>query len=207
MSENWQNQGVIRFLSVFSILAAFFLGNMALANVIHGLVVGVSDGDSVTVIDANKTQYKIRLAGIDAPEKAQAYGQKSKDSLSDLVFGQQVDVEWSKRDRYGRTVGKLMLGGVDINLEQIKRGMAWHYKNYQNEQSQEDRDDYAQSESQAQGKKNGSLERSSAHWACSVQAWIGVNNSAVQVLFCWMVMASGWQATKNAIISVASFVV
>jgi endonuclease YncB( thermonuclease family) len=72
-------------------------------------------------------------------------------------------VEWSKRDRYGRTVGKLMLGGVDINLEQIKRGMAWHYKNYQNEQSQEDRDDYAQSESQAQGKKNGSLERSSAH--------------------------------------------
>jgi endonuclease YncB( thermonuclease family) len=125
--------------------------------------VGVSDGDSVTVIDANKTQYKIRLAGIDAPEKAQAYGQKSKDSLSDLVFGQQVDVEWSKRDRYGRTVGKLMLGGVDINLEQIKRGMAWHYKNYQNEQSQEDRDDYAQSESQAQGKKNGSLERSSAH--------------------------------------------
>ncbi len=154
---------MIRFLSVFSILAAFFLGNMALANVIHGLVVGVSDGDSVTVIDANKTQYKIRLAGIDAPEKAQAYGQKSKDSLSDLVFGQQVDVEWSKRDRYGRTVGKLMLGGVDINLEQIKRGMAWHYKNYQNEQSQEDRDDYAQSESQAQGKKNGSLERSSAH--------------------------------------------
>jgi endonuclease YncB( thermonuclease family) len=82
------------------------------------------NGPSVTVIDANKTQYKIRLAGIDAPEKAQAYGQKSKESLSDLVFGKQVDVEWSKRDRYGRTVGKLMLGGVDINLEQIKNGMA-----------------------------------------------------------------------------------
>jgi endonuclease YncB( thermonuclease family) len=97
---------------------------MASANIIHGRVVGVSDGDSVTVIDANKTQYKIRLAGIDAPEKAQAYGQKSKQSLSDLVFGKQVDVEWSKRDRYGRTVGKLMLGGVDINLEQIKNGMA-----------------------------------------------------------------------------------
>ena len=136
---------------------------MALANVIHGRVVGVSDGDSVTVIDANKTQYKIRLAGIDAPEKAQAYGQKSKQSLSDLVFGKQVDVEWSKRDRYGRTVGKIMLGGVDINLEQIKSGMAWHYKEYQNEQSPEDRVAYAQSESQAQDKKNGSLERSSAH--------------------------------------------
>lgn len=155
MSENWQNQGVIRFLLIFSILAAFFLGNIASANIIHGRVVGVSDGDSVTVIDAKKTQFKIRLAGIDAPEKAQAYGQKAKESLSELVFGKQVDVEWSKQDRYGRTVGKIMLGGIDINLEQIKRGMAWHYKEYQNEQSLEDRVAYAQSESQAQDKKMG----------------------------------------------------
>ena len=128
---------------------------MASANIIHGRVVGVSDGDSVTVIDAKKTQFKIRLAGIDAPEKAQAYGQKAKESLSDLVFGKQVDVEWSKQDRYGRTVGKIMLGGVDINLEQIKRGMAWHYKEYQDEQSLEDRVAYAQSELQAQDKKMG----------------------------------------------------
>ena len=128
---------------------------MASANIIHGRVVGVSDGDTVTVIDANKTQYKIRLAGIDAPEKAQAYGQKSKESLSDLVFGKQVDVEWSKQDRYGRTVGKIMLAGVDINLEQIKRGMAWHYKQYQNEQSPEDRDAYAKYQSQAQERRVG----------------------------------------------------
>ncbi|WP_233254527.1 thermonuclease family protein [Limnohabitans sp. 2KL-51] len=128
---------------------------MASANIIHGSVVGVSDGDSVTVIDAKKTQFKIRLAGIDAPEKAQAYGQKAKESLSDLVFGKHVDVEWSKQDRYGRIVGKIMLGVVDINLEQIKRGMAWHYKEYQNEQSLEDRVAYAQSELQAQDKKMG----------------------------------------------------
>lgn len=128
---------------------------MASANIIHGRVVGVFDGDSVTVIDSKKTQFKIRLAGIDAPEKAQAYGQKAKESLSDLVFGKQVDVEWSKQDRYGRTVGKIMLGGVDINLEQIKRGMAWHYKEYENEQSLEDRVAYAQSELQAQDKKMG----------------------------------------------------
>jgi endonuclease YncB( thermonuclease family) len=146
---------VIRFLSIFSILVAFSLGNMASANIIHGRVVGVSDGDTVTVIDVNKTQYKIRLAGIDAPEKAQAYGQKSKESLSELVFGKQVDVEWSKQDRYGRTVGKIMLAGVDINLEQIKRGMAWHYKQYQNEQSPEDRDAYAQYQSQAQERRVG----------------------------------------------------
>jgi len=125
------------------------------ANVIHGRVVGVSDGDSVTVLDAKKTPYKIRLAGIDAPERAQAYGQKAKESLSDLVFGKSVDVEWSKQDRYGRIVGMVMLGGVDINLEQIKRGMAWHYKQYQNEQSPEDRVAYAQFESQARDKRLG----------------------------------------------------
>jgi endonuclease YncB( thermonuclease family) len=128
---------------------------MAAAKVIHGRVVGVSDGDSVTVLDAQKTQYKIRLAGIDAPERAQAYGQKAKESLSDLVYGKSVDVEWSKQDRYGRIVGIIMLAGVDINLEQIKRGMAWHYKHYQNEQSPEDREAYAESESQARDKRMG----------------------------------------------------
>lgn len=136
-------------------LAALVLCNMAAAKVIHGRVVGVSDGDSVSVLDAQKTQYKIRLAGIDAPERAQAYGQKAKESLSDLVFGKLVDVEWSKQDRYGRIVGMITLAGVDINLEQIKRGMAWHYKQYQNEQSPEDRVAYAQSESQARDKKLG----------------------------------------------------
>jgi endonuclease YncB( thermonuclease family) len=146
---------MIRFLSIFSILAAFLVGNMACADVIHGRVVGVSDGDSVTVIDAHQTQYKIRLAGIDAPEKAQAYGQKAKESLSDLVFGKSVDVEWSKQDRYGRIVGMITLAGVDINLEQIKRGMAWHYKQYQREQSPQDRVAYAQFESQARDQKMG----------------------------------------------------
>jgi endonuclease YncB( thermonuclease family) len=138
-----------------SFLVSLGLWNLAYASVIHGRVVGVSDGDSVTVVDANKTQHKIRLAGIDAPEKAQAYGQKSKESLSELVFGKSVDVEWSKQDRYGRTVGKIMLGGVDICLEQVRRGMAWHYKQYQQEQSSEDRVAYAQSESQAREKKMG----------------------------------------------------
>jgi endonuclease YncB( thermonuclease family) len=128
---------------------------LAVANVIHGRVVGVSDGDSVTVLDAKKTPYKIRLAGIDAPERAQAYGQKAKESLSDLVFGKSVDVEWSKQDRYGRIVGMITLAGVDINLEQIKRGMAWHYKTYQNEQSPEDRVAYAQSEREARDKRTG----------------------------------------------------
>ena len=146
---------MIRFLAIFSIIAALVLGNLAAAHVIQGRVVGVSDGDSVTVLDAQKTQYKIRLAGIDAPERAQAYGQKAKESLSDLVFGKSVEVAWSKQDRYGRIVGVITLAGVDINLAQVQRGMAWHYKQYQNEQSPEDRIAYAQSESQARDKKLG----------------------------------------------------
>jgi len=103
--------------------------------VLQGLVVGVSDGDSITVLDADKRQHKIRLQGIDAPEKAQAFGQKSKESLANMVYQKTVEVHWSKKDRYGRTLGQVMLGGVDVCLEQIKRGMAWHYKVYEREQS------------------------------------------------------------------------
>jgi endonuclease YncB( thermonuclease family) len=75
------------------------------AATLTGKVVGVSDGDTITVLDAAKTQHKIRLAGIDAPEKAQPLGQKSKEHLSDSVFGKHVQVEYTKTDKYGRTVG------------------------------------------------------------------------------------------------------
>jgi endonuclease YncB( thermonuclease family) len=142
-------------MSFLSILVAIALFNLSVADTLHGRVVGVSDGDTVTILDAYNKQHKIRLSGIDAPEKAQAFGKKSKESLSEMVFGKSVDVEWDKQDRYGRTVGKIMLGGLDICLEQVKRGMAWHYKQYQNEQSPEDRDAYAKSESQAQDRKMG----------------------------------------------------
>ena len=118
-------------------------------------MVGVSDGDTVTVLDVDNKPHKIRLSGIDAPEKEQAYGQKSKESLSELVFGKSVDVEWRKQDRYGRTVGKIMLGGVDICLEQLKRGMAWHYKQYQQEQTAQDRLSYAESETLARSMGTG----------------------------------------------------
>ena len=144
-----------RFLSFLSIFVALALGNMSTASTLQGRVVGVSDGDTVTVLDAANKQHKIRLSGIDAPEKAQAYGQKSKESLSDMVFGKTVDVEWSKQDRYGRTVGKIVLDGVDICLEQIRRGMAWHYKQYQQEQTAQDRLRYAESETLARSMRTG----------------------------------------------------
>ena len=67
----------------------------ASAETISGKVVGVSDGDTITVLDANREQYKIRVSGIDAPEKAQPFGQRSKESMSALVFGKDVDVRWN----------------------------------------------------------------------------------------------------------------
>jgi endonuclease YncB( thermonuclease family) len=123
---------------------------------ILGTVVSVSDGDTITVLDSSHTQHKIRLSGIDAPEKRQAFGQRSKQTLSDLVIQQQVTVEWSKRDRYGRVVGKVVLpSGADVNLQQIRRGMAWHYKQYEQEQTPADRVAYAGAEEAARERRVG----------------------------------------------------
>lgn len=111
-----------------------------------GKVIKVTDGDTITILDVNKTKYKIRLSGIDAPEKKQAFGKVSKQSLSEMVAGKIVSVDYNKRDRYGRIVGKVLYKNVDINLEQIKRGLAWHYKKYEREQDVEDRAIYAHQE-------------------------------------------------------------
>ena len=89
---------------------------------------GVSDGDTITVLDDAKTQHKIRFAGIDAPEKGQAFGERSKQSLSALVFQKRVEARCHKKDRYGREVCAVFVSLRDVGLEQIHAGMAWHYK-------------------------------------------------------------------------------
>ena len=114
---------------------------------LSGLVLGVADGDTISLRDTSQAQHRIRLSGVDAPEKAQPYGLQSRQSLSDLVLGQMVTVQTGKTDRYGRVVGKVLLEGMDVNLEQIRRGLAWHYKAYEREQSVEDRGIYADAES------------------------------------------------------------
>ena len=138
------------------LLATLALPLAAHSETLQGHVVGVTDGDTITLLDATKTQHKIRVAGINAPEKKQPFGQRSKESLSDLAFDKDLTIEWSKKDRYGRLVGKLMSKqGRDLNLEQVKLGMAWHYKKYEKEQSQEDRRLYAAAEDAAKGKHVG----------------------------------------------------
>jgi len=122
---------------------------------LSGKVVDVHDGDTIRVLNDQKQQIKCRFNGIDAPELIQDFGNRSKQSLAEMVFGKQVTVEYDKIDKYGRNVCKILIDGKDINLEQVKRGMAWHYKKYQNEQTPEDKKAYAEAEINARNQKIG----------------------------------------------------
>ncbi len=114
---------------------ALFLGVMscahaAIGQTISGRVVGVSDGDSLTLLVQGNRQIKVRLDGIDAPEAGQEFSKNAKDGLSRLVFGKEVFLKVSGTDRYERTLGTVYVGGVNANLELVRQGLAWHYKKY-----------------------------------------------------------------------------
>ena len=100
------------------------------ADPLTGRVVGVTDGDTLTVRVAGNRPIKVRLAGIDAPERDQPFGQRSRQSLSKLAFGQTATVAVQKTDDYGRTVGTVTVGGVNVEAEQVRRGLAWVYRHY-----------------------------------------------------------------------------
>jgi len=95
-----------------------------------GKVVAIADGDTLAVLDESKTQHKIRLAGIDAPEKGQPFGTKAREALSDKVFQQSVRVDVIDIDRYRREVGRIYLGERFINMEMVRDGFAWRYVTY-----------------------------------------------------------------------------
>lgn len=120
-----------------------------------GRIVGVVDGDTVDLLSPSKEVHRIRLAGIDAPEKGQPFGAPAKRALSDLVFNRQVVVSVSKHDRYGRLVGKVLVAGVDANLQMVRNGFAWHYKKYAREQSRDDQERYAAAEVSARFARQG----------------------------------------------------
>ncbi len=130
-------------------LVCLAMGESAHAEILEGRVVSVHDGDTVTVLDRHKTQFHVRLAGIDAPELGQPFGRRSKEALAQRVFQQEVTVDWDKRDRYQRLVGKVWIHQADANLAQVQDGLAWHYKDYAKEQSAADRVEYAAAETQA----------------------------------------------------------
>jgi endonuclease YncB( thermonuclease family) len=122
---------------------------------VQGKVIDISDGDTITVLDSAKTQHKIRLAGIDAPESKQAFGQASKKHLSDMVFNCDVTLYCGKTDKYRREVCVVMVDGQDTNLAQVKAGMAWWYRAYAKEQIPEHRAQYQAAEMDAQRQRIG----------------------------------------------------
>src|SRR5262250_403486 len=146
------------FLRTNGVAAILFLAasvTFAAKWVVEGRVVGISDGDRMTVLDDAKTQHKIRIAGIDAPEKGQAFGERSKQNLSALVFEKQVEARCHKKDRYGREVCAVYVAGRDVGLEQIRTGMAWWYREYAHEQATQERLLYQDEEEAAKASRRG----------------------------------------------------
>ena len=128
---------------------------------ITGRVVAVLDGDTIKVLGSDNTEYKVRMSGIDAPERGQPYGNASRKHLASLVAGKEVLVESDKQDSYGRTVGKVWVQPADCpscgktldsNYAQILAGMAWWYRYHAEEQSPEDRGRYESAEEEAKAR-------------------------------------------------------
>jgi endonuclease YncB( thermonuclease family) len=136
-------------------LAAALFATPTAAIEFVGKVVGVTDGDTLTVLTAQRQQHRVRLSGIDAPERRQAFGQVSKQHLSDLAYDKTVSVVFHKRDRYKRILGKVLVNGADAGLNQIQSGLAWHYKKYERKQSPEDRVAYTPAEEKARAERRG----------------------------------------------------
>lgn len=97
-----------------------------------GKVVNVADGDTFTLLTDNNRQVKIRLHGVDAPEKGQPYGMAAKEFLSSKISGKAICIDSMTRDRYGRTIALVIVKHDTINIDLIKNGYAWHYKKYDN---------------------------------------------------------------------------
>lgn len=126
-----------------------FILSFAQTETITAKVVGVVDGDTVTVILPGGSQQQVRLQGIDAPELNQPFGAEARHYLSSLLLDKKIRLEWNKRDAYGRIIGKILISGHDVSLEMIRAGFAWHYKQYEGEQSVADRQLYAAAETEA----------------------------------------------------------
>lgn len=150
-----QRSGLSRLFGL--LIAAVLLcgSNAALPATMEVVVVGVTDGDTLVVLEGGKFQHKVRVAGIDAPEKRQAFGRKAQNALASAVHQRKVVLDWHKKDRYGRVVAKVLIADRDIGLELVAAGWAWHYKDYQHEQMPKDRRTYASAEVAARQRRLG----------------------------------------------------
>ena len=141
--------------SLFISLVLFTSTAISAGPLTPGLVVAISDGDTITLLTEDKQQLKIRLAGIDTPEKKQAFGTKARDHLASRIFKHDVEVDLRKKDQYGRYLGVIYISGVDINQSMIQDGYAWFYKHYAKDQPKEEAQRYAKAEADARSKQRG----------------------------------------------------
>lgn len=122
---------------------------------ITGRVVRVADGDTVTLVTRQNRKVRVRINGIDAPETRQAYGDRAKQTLRRMADGRQATVHAYKQDRYGRYVGKLMVGSTDCAAVMLERGMAWYFRRYEEDVPKTERKTYEQLEARARRAKRG----------------------------------------------------
>lgn len=119
-----------RLAALLAALALLAAPVAAPAAEVAGRVVGITDGDTLTVLTDARQQVRVRLAEIDTPERGQPYGDRARQALSALAFGKAVRVEAEDCDRYGRLIGRVREGGVDVNAEMVRQGAAWVYRQY-----------------------------------------------------------------------------
>jgi endonuclease YncB( thermonuclease family) len=145
-------------------ICLLLISHASTAEIITGKVIKVTDGDTVDILDANFTKHHVRLNGIDAPEKDQPFGRRAQQKLSELVFGKQVEFDWVKTDHRDRPVGEVYVAPVgcstcdktvDAGFEVVNAGLAWHYKEYQRNQTPEDRVKYAEAEDRSRAAQTG----------------------------------------------------
>ena len=125
------------------------------ADTLSGRVVRIVDGDTLVLLVAGNVQERIRLAGIDCPERKQAFGTRATNALARLAAGEDVTIEWGKRDRYGRIVGKVIVDGEDVDLTLVREGMCWWFRKYAHEQTSADRVLYENAERKAREERLG----------------------------------------------------
>ena len=117
------------------IIGFIFFISAAYSQEMRGKVVGISDGDTFTLLTSNKKQVKVRLSEIDTPEKAQPFGTRARQALSDMIFSKDVLVVQEEIDRYGRLVGHVFVNGTHVNRQLVEDGMAWVYRQYLKDQT------------------------------------------------------------------------
>jgi len=129
--------------------AAVFAVSPAAAMQLEGRVIRVVNGDKLVVLDANNTQHRVRLATVDVPNSGQRYAEQATANLVRLVMNRNVKVEWTRKNRNGYLVGKVLLDGKDVGFLQISSGFAWHYRMFSHWQSSDDRQAYSAAQAMA----------------------------------------------------------